>query len=423
MSSKSSNAPAQRAAAASGAPGYRIALILLGIVATPVVLSAPTLGGGISLPFALSAIVVGAAILMAVTAVTLSIGEHARQPTYDIVRFPFGRSGAKAITVLLAVSVFGWTAVTANGFGTAAQSLLAELFGVAVPLPALVVIGCVIFVGATAFGFEILGKVAQFAVPVIAALLAFLVYQSLRSGLAFATPASPMSWGVAVSSVVGTAIVLVVTAADFGSFTRSRRQALLGAFLAFGIAYPLLYVAGAIPAALTGEGSLIDAMAVIASALPATVLLVFASVTANAGNIFQGTLAVSTLITAVKKWQITVALGVAAAVVGSFDVTAWLPGFLLFLGIAAPPVAGIYIADFLLQRRRGYDAAVLTRDPAVKLPTFGVWIIGCAVGYSTAYGFFALTQIPSIDSLLVSAVLYTVVTRLRRSGRISEATR
>ena len=401
-----------RGATATGAPGYRIALILLGIVITPVVLSAPTLGGGLSMGRAVSAIAVGAAILLTIAAITLAVGEHARQPTYDIVRFPFGRTGAKAITVLLAVSVFGWAAVTANGFGSAAQSLLDELSGVTVPAPVLVALGCVIFVAATAFGFEILGKVANFAVPVIAVLLGYLVYESLQSGLDFRTPGSPMPWGVAVSSVVGTGIVLVVTAADFGSFTRSRRQTLVGAVLAFGLAYPLLYVAGAIPTALSGEGSLIDAMGVIASALPAIALLVFASVTANAGNIFQGTLAVSTLVTAAKKWQITIALGVAVAVVGSLDIASWLPDFLLFLGVAAPPVAGIFIADFFLHRRNGYDETSLTTDPAIKFPTFAVWAVGCTLGYLTAYDVLSLTQIPSIDSLLTSAALYTVLTRL-----------
>ena len=413
MPAKTKEGQSRRGAAAAGAPGYRIALILLGIVVTPVVLSAPTLGGGLAPGLAVSAIVVGAVILMAVAALTLSIGAHARQPTYDIVRFPFGRNGAKAITVLLAVSVFGWAAVTANGFGTAAQSLLAELFGVTVPFPVLVVIGCVIFVAATAFGFEILGKVANFAVPVIAIILAYLVFVSLRSGLAFHAPGSSMPWGVAVSSVVGTGIVLVVTAADFGSFTRNRRQAIVGAVFAFGIAYPLLYIAGAIPTAVSGRGSLIEAMGVIASALPAIVLLVFASVTANAGNIFQGTLAVSTLVTAAKKGQITVALGVAVAIVGSLDIASWLPNFLLFLGVAAPPVAGIYIADFFWQRRRGYDNAVLTSGASVKPAAFAVWAVGCALGYLTAYGAFSLTHIPSIDSLLVSAVLYAILSAAR----------
>ena len=412
MSEDLAETTSNRGTVAAGAPGYRIALILLGIIVTPVVLSSPTLGSGLTLGRAVSAIIVGSAILLVIAATTLSIGQHARQPTYDIVRFPFGAQGAKAINVLLAISLFGWTAVTANGFGIAARSLLAKVFNVNVPLPALVVLGCVIFVASTAFGFEILGKVAQFAVPVIAVILAFILYQALHSSLQMLDPTTPVRWGVAVSSVVGTTIVLVVTAADFGSFTRNRRQAILGAILAFGIAYPCLYIAAAIPSGLTGRSTLIDAMTMIASALPAIVLLIFASVTANAGNIFQGTLAISTLVRSVQKWQITVAIGIAAAIVGSFNIAAWLPTFLLFLGIAAPPVAGIFIADFFLNRRRGYDTAVLETQPAIKLRTFGAWLIACVIGYLTAYNVFSLTGISSIDSMLLGALLYVLLNKM-----------
>jgi cytosine permease len=417
MSQEQVATPTDRSAAAAGAPGYRIALILLGIIVTPVVLSSPTLGSGLTLGRAVSAIIVGSAILLIIGATTLAIGQHARQPTYDIVRFPFGAQGAKAINVLLAISLFGWTAVTANGFGIAVQSMLAKLFDFSVPLPVLVVFGSVIFVASTAFGFKIIGQVAQFAVPVIALLLAFLVYQALNSALAMMDPADPVRWGVAVSSVVGTAIVLVVTAADFGSFTRNRRQALLAAILTFGIAYPLLYIGAAIPSALTGASSLIDAMTTIASALPAITLLIIAAVTANAGNIFQGTLAISTLVKAARKWQITVSIGIAAAIVGSFDLVAWLPSFLLFLGIAAPPVAGIFIADFFLHRRGGYDIAVLGTQPAVKLLTFGAWLIGSVIGYLTAYNVFSFTGISSVDSMLISALIYVVMSKVRMTAR------
>lgn len=87
-------------------------------------------------------------------------------------------------------------------------------------------------------------------------------------------------------------------------------------------------------------------MSLMGLVLPTALLLIFATVTGNAGNMFQGTLVVSTLLTRFPKWQITVALGVLAFVVGSMDIMAWFIPFLLFLGIATPPVAGIYIADF-----------------------------------------------------------------------------
>ncbi|HDD1223517.1 TPA: cytosine permease, partial [Escherichia coli] len=134
----------------------------------------------------------------------------------------------------------------------------------------------------------------------------------------------------------------------FGSFVHNRKHALIAAGMTFLVAYPLLYWAGATPSAISGQGSLLNAMAVFGAVMPAALLLIFACVTGNAGNMFQGTLVVSTLLSRFPKWQITVALGILSAIVGSMDIMAWFIPFLLFLGIATPPVAGIYIADFFL---------------------------------------------------------------------------
>lgn len=75
---------------------------------------------------------------------------------------------------------------------------------------------------------------------------------------------------------------------------------------------------------------------------------------------------VSTLLTRFPKWQITVALGILSAIVGSMDIMAWFIPFLLFTGIATPPVAGIYIADFFLYRRNGYQESVLAQSHRLK---------------------------------------------------------
>ena len=395
----------------STAPGHKIAMILLGIAVTPVLLSSSSLGNQMTNGELVKVLAIGSIILAVIASVTISVGEKARLPTYGIVKYPFGEKGAIAINVLLAISLFGWIAVTASMFGHSIADLLAQ-HGVSVPVPLLVAIGCVIFVASTAFGFEVLGKVAQFAVPVIALMLIYVVHLAM-TGQAPAVPAvATMPMGVAVSSVVGTIIVLVATLPDFGSFTHDRKHAVGGALLAFLIAYPLLYWCGATPSVLTGKSSLLAAMAVFGATLPAALLLIFATVTANAGNMFQGTLVTSTLFTRFPKWQITVALGVLAVIVGSMDIMSWFIPFLLFLGIATPPVAGIYIADFVMYRRNGYDAAVLAREPQIKLMTFVAWIIGALTGFATVRGMFTLTSIPSLDSILVACIGYMILSRV-----------
>ncbi|WP_031364200.1 cytosine permease [Caballeronia sordidicola] len=395
------------------APGYRIAMILLGIAITPVLLSSSSLGSQLSSLALIKVVVIGGIILTILSAITICVGEKARLPTYGIVKYPFGEKGAIAINILLAISLFGWIAVTANMFGHSVHDLLAQQ-GLEIPVPLLVAVGCVIFVAATAFGFELLGKVAQFAIPVIALMLCYCVYVAAHGMVPVPAGFTDMNTGVAVSTVVGTIIVLVATLPDFGSFVHDRKHALIGAVLTFLIAYPLLYWAGATPSGISGKASLLGAMAVFGAVLPAALLLIFATVTGNAGNMFQGTLVVSTLFTRFPKWQITVALGVLAVIVGSMDIMAWFIPFLLFLGIATPPVAGIYIADFLLYRRGGYDERLLVSDPQVKLLTFVAWIIGSLVGFMTVKGVFSFTSIPSLDSIIVACACYAIFSRVTR---------
>ncbi|WP_260514969.1 cytosine permease [Serratia fonticola] len=395
------------------ASGFHIAMILLGIAVTPVLLSSSSLGSQLSHSSLITVLALGGLILAVLAAITISVGEKARLPTYGIVKYPFGERGAIAINILMAISLFGWIAVTANMFGHSVHDLLAQ-HGMNLPIPLLVVIGCCIFVASTAFGFAVLGKVAQIAVPIIVLVLCYILYVATHGKVELVQSVGSMNIGVAVSTVVGTIIVLVATLPDFGSFVHNRKHALIGALLTFLVAYPLLYWAGATPSALSGQGSLLAAMAAFGSVLPAALLLVFACITGNAGNMFQGTLVVSTLLTRFPKWQITLVLGILAAIVGSMDIMTWFIPFLLFLGIATPPVAGIYIADFFLYRRNGYQESVLVAEPQIKLLTFVAWAVGSAVGFMTVNGIFTLTTIPSVDSILVACVGYAVMSRIGR---------
>src|SRR5471032_2050095 len=395
------------------ASGLRIAVILLGIAVTPVLLSSSSLGNQLSGSQLITVVALGGIILTLLSAITICVGEKARLPTYGIVKYAFGEKGAVAINILMAVSLFGWIAVTANMFGHSVHDLLAQ-HGLELPTSILVVLGCCLFVASTAFGFAVLGKIAQVAVPVIALVLCYILYVATHDTAPVLESVSQMNTGVAVSTVVGTIIVLVATLPDFGSFVHNRKHALIAAAAAFLVAYPLLYWAGAMPSALSGQGSLLGAMATFGAVLPAALLLIFACITGNAGNMFQGTLVVSTLFTRFPKWQITVALGVLAVIVGSMDIMAWFIPFLLFLGIATPPVAGIYIADFLLYRRGGYDARLLATDPQVKTLTFVAWIIGSLVGFMTVKGVFSFTSIPSLDSIIVACACYAIFSRVGR---------
>lgn len=384
-----------------------ITLILLGILVTPVLLASSSLGSALNLQQLIPVIIVASLILAVLAMTNIFIGEQARLPTYSIVKFAFGKQGAIAINIIMAISLFGWITVTANMFGHTLQDLLLQQFNLLIPLPILVAFGCIIFVSSTAFGFEILGKVSKWAIPVIVILMLYMLWLTLGyDRLQFGEKLSTLSFGAAVSSVVGTIIVLVATSPDFGSFIHDKKHAIIAGFLTFALVYPLLYLMGAIPSLVTSNTSLIGAMAIIGTTLPAFIILIFACVTGNAGNIFQGTLVFSTLFTQFSKKSITISLGIGAAIVGSFDIMAWFIPFLLFLGIVMPPISGIYIADYFYYRRKGYDQNLLESEKPVKYGTFIVWLLGSLVGFMTVNSIFALTGISSLDSILFSSIGY-----------------
>lgn len=394
--------------------GYRIVLILLGIAMTPILLSSSGLGSQIGSHELLPVVMIGGIILTALSAMTLSIGQKARLPTYGVVKYPFGKKGAVAINILMAISLSGWIAVTANQFGTAIHDLLLN-YGVNIPAWALIIAGCILFVWATTLGFNVLNKIALFAVPVIVLVLAYILMQVLSKSQV-GQSVSSMNMGVAVSAVVGTIIVLVTTSVDFGSMVHDRKHAVIAAVLTFLIAYPLLYWAGAMPTQISHAPTLLDAAKIFGLTVPVALLMTFATFTGNAGNMFQGSLAFSTLLPNVPKWQITIGLGIFAAIVANLNILGWFIPFLLFLGIVTPPVAGIYIADYFLYRRKtGYSDAQLNKEADIKITTFIAWGVAALVGFMGVKGWLTITTIPSLDSILIACVAYTIFSKLGRS--------
>ena len=85
--------------------------------------------------------------------------------------------------------------------------------------------------------------------------------------------------------------------------------------------------------------------------------------------------------------------------------------YLLLLGAAIPPIAGIYVVDFFVVRRRRYSPEALDRLSALNIPAFAAWFVAVAVGVFTTLRIFTLTGIPACDSLLIAAALYALIAR------------
>ena len=402
---------------ASVVSGYRIALVVIGFAITlPVLLTGSRIGLGLGFWQSVLAFVTGGLVLAAIGGTTAYIGAKARLSTYMLIQFPFGPVGAKFVNTLIALTLFGWYAVTAGLFGEAAHNAMVELFGVGPGHAPLTVLGGLLMVATTMWGFKALDKLALVAVPLMAVFLAALVGVSVQH-----TPwpdivdhqGGELGYGVATSLVIGSYIVGSILLPDLSRYARRGVDGMWAAFAALGIAFPCIFLVAMIPSVAVGEQNLVAIMMGLGMGVPALAMIVFATWTTNANNLYSTSLTLATVFDGVRKWKITVAAGIAGTVLATVGVIEYFTTFLLFLGVAIPPVAGIFVVDYFVVRQQRYDPRTLSEAEPLNRLAFAAWAAASTIGSLTANNSFHLTGIPACDAIVCSMAFYFAGTKIR----------
>ena len=102
-------------------------------------------------------------------------------------------------------------------------------------------------------------------------------------------------------------------------------------------------------------------------------------------------------------------LGTAIAMLGVLDhFMRWIG----ILAIAVPPVAGVYITDFLLfgRHRRDRDGG---QSSGVSWVAFIAWAIGVGVAELANLDLIGLTAMPAIDGILTAMISYFIIRKIR----------
>ena len=397
--------------------GWRVAMVIIGFAITlPLMITGSQVGLAMGLRDALTAFAAGALVLTAIGSATAVVATSARLSTYKILEFAFGRLGAKIVSGVLALTLFGWYGVTAELFGRALGGAAADIYGFDLPIMLGTVVGSALMVAVTVFGFKALDRLSLLAVPLLALFLAAVVVRSLGGGdAALAAGSGELTLGVAISVVVGTYIVGAVLVPDLCRYARSRADGVFAIVMSLGVGLPCILAAAAVPSLATREADLVRIMLGLGLGVPALCVIVFATWTSNANNLYSMSLGLATVFERVGKWQLTVAAGVAGTLVAMAGVTDVFIPFLLTLGIAIPPVAGIYLADyFVIRGTRAYAEPAEPSARAVNPAAFVAWLVATAVGAVAARGWFSATQIPACDSFLAGVAAYFVADRFVR---------
>lgn len=362
------------------------------------------------------AIFLGGIILSLIATATGYVAVRRRLTTYQILDHPFGPAGSKIISIVMALTLLGWYAVTASLFGRAVGVAVKEMFDIHLAEEFFMASGGILMIVTTIFGLKAISLLARFSVPLMLIVLGAGIYFILDDFTLAEVVLAPgqktediSSFGAAVSITVAGFMVGVVIMPDYARYLRKKTQVITSAFLSFALFNTLIMAIAGLPGLMTGQQDFITAMYQTGLGIPALFMMAFATWTSNVGNLYSTSLSVAQLLPNVADWKITAGAGIvgtALALMGVIDV--FIP-FLIILGITIPPIAGIYITDYFISGK--LNVGYLTGPAIKKIPIipFAVWIFAIMVGGAAEHGYLALTTIPALDSFLTTCIFYPLL--------------
>lgn len=377
-----------------------------------------TLGFGMTFWEAFWALTLGAVILEAVTILVGVIGVREGMSTSMLARWTgFGRGGASLIGLMIGISLVGW-------FGIQSQISavgLTQLVGVLPEWGWSLVFG----LGVTAivmYGFKSMAWTAYLTVPLFLMLVTWSVVSGL-SGHSLGALVDSASPGPHISVLQGAALVagsFMIGAAitpDMTRYNRSAADVVKQTVVGVTLGEYVISLSGVLLAHAARTG---DIIGIVTSSVGwvGVLVILFGTFKINDWNLYSASLGVvnftgTVFNRSVPRVGATLVVGVAGSLLAAGGLLNQFTDFLLLLGIAFPPVAGIMIAEYFVVRRwrADLDSTRGTTRPPESAPAWVpaslvIWLVSSLVGKYTTFG------LGSVNSLVVAFVLYTIAGKL-----------
>ena len=396
--------------------GWKVFFIVAGsLCGLPAFILGARVSGGLGFARGAQAVLFATSLLAVLGGLSAYAGSRTRMGLAMLSDAAFGPLGGRLVKLVLMLSLIGWFGVGVSVLGATASHAIATMAGPDVPPFAISIPLTLAIAGVAILGVAGLERLGMVIVPLAVATLAGSV--ALTAGELGRVVTSPgsgaVTFGGAISAIVGSFIVGILVQPDYGRFVRRPLSAGLCAGAALGVAYPLVLITSAIASVALGRPDLISAMIVLGFGLPALLILSLGAWIDASGSLYSGALA---LTNQVRRLTLTpTVIGIAVLGVGLDLVhaeNAFLP-FLQGLSVALPPVAAVLIAEALVSAGCGHPLAIDRRIPLRLFPAMA-WAAGTGAGLLGSLGFVRLTSIAALDSMLAAVAVILIGLVLRR---------
>ena len=398
-------------------PMWEVLVIRLGAFAcVPQLLLGSALGYGMSLRDAVWATLFGSVILQLLS---LALGAAAcaegLSTTLLAAWAGFGRIGSALVGAVIAIALMGWFGVQNGVF---ASGLFHATGWMNVPLWSVVTGIAVTWI--TVKGYRLMSLIARVALPLFLLAVAWAAVRLLAghslAELLAAVPAGPrLGLPAAITAVTGSFIIGAIVTPDVTRFMRSGRDVFWMTLIATFVGELTINLIAVAMALLLRTSDIVTLMSTLAGGVGATIAVV-STVKLNNLNLYSSSLGFSTLVHALRlrrggaidRVRLTWWVGIASTGLSTLGILDHFIGFLVLLGVAIPPIAGIMMVDYYLLRR---DRAELRRARATGVLPVGserlnpvalaAWLLACASALLLPG-----VGIPALNALAVGSISY-----------------
>ncbi len=367
-----------------------------------------TLGYSMGLVPAGIALGSGTVILLAVAIPMGVLGQDTGLATAKVTRNTgLGSWGSGVFSLVIGLSVMGWFGVQNGLF---AQGIV-QLAGIGPDWLWTLISGLTVTVLVYA-GILAMGWLAYLTVPLFLTMLVIGLAHLIHAGhplMLWQGPGgSPLGLAAAVTVVVGSFITGAVLSPDMTRFHRNRADVVKQTVATFVIGNAFIAGAGVIFAQWARSSNLTGALAAALVGVAGWLLFITSTVKVSDWDIYGAALAlVNGLdllgLRRVRRKTMSLIVGAAGTVAGMVGIVHAFEPFLLVMGVAVPPVAGIVIVDYFHFRVRDSNHE---HRRLRQIIAFLAWIVGFGIGMGVAWG------IGALNSLLASAIIYGVGTKI-----------
>ena len=363
--------------------------------------------GNLTFSQAIIATVIGSAILAVLGGFLSWIGTKTGVGLSMLLRESFGTIGSYIISVMLLFVAVGFFGYQATFFGATIHAMFPQAGWITSQTVA-GVWGGLLMMTTALIGYKGIEWLSKWASPlilimcVVSCTLAISRVGSMEAFKDITIGYSGMTVPAAVVAVVGGYAFGACLQPDFSRYGKSLKAATGGSVGGFLIANVFMTLAGYMTCAVCGTGDVPTALMQILGYW-ALLVLVFAQWTSNDGNLYFGTLALTTIIPKSNKHVLTAIFGVVGIALSSLGITDYFMTFLGWLGTAIPPVAGIVIADYFFIKKGNYQYGEGVKHHFCNVLALIAWIAGAAVGFTVTWG------IAAINAIVTTGIVYLVL--------------